>query len=246
MAEEEPKKKEEGGGAPEWMCTFADLMSLLLCFFVLLLSFSTMDNMKYKQVAGSMKDAFGLQKELKVNEAPMGQQILSQEFQTIPLDVQIMLQKNIQQEVEAGMVEVEHSAEGMTLRVKGEVAFDSGSAVIRPQFRKLLDELAGVVEKYDVHFEVGGHTDDVPVRKGGEFTSNYDLSARRAVAVVEYWRTEKNIAAEKLSAAGYADGIPLESNATEQGRARNRRVEFKIRPLHGQFAFKGIPDIIKQ
>ena len=246
MAEEEPPKKQDGGGAPEWMCTFADLMSLLLCFFVLLLSFSTMDNMKYKQVAGSMKNAFGLQKELKVNETPMGQQILSQEFQTVPLDVQVMLQKNIQQEVNAGIVEVEHSAEGMTLRVKGEVAFDFGSAVIRPQFKILLDKLAKVVAKYDVHFEVGGHTDNVPVRQGGEFTSNYDLSARRAVAVVEYWRTRMNIPPEKLSAAGYADGVPLASNATEEGRARNRRVEFKIRPLHGQFAFNGIPDIIKK
>ncbi|MEJ2689663.1 MAG: flagellar motor protein MotB [Deltaproteobacteria bacterium] len=246
MAEEEPKKQEEGGGAPEWMCTFADLMALLLCFFVLLLSFSTMDNMKYKQVAGSMKDAFGLQKELKVNVAPMRQRNLSQEFQKIPLVVQDMLQRNIQQEVEDGMVEVDHSAEAMTLRVKSEVAFDFGSAVIRPQFRKLLDELGEVVEKYDVHVEVGGNTDNVPVRKGGEFTSNYDLSARRAVAVVEYWRTEKNIPAEKLSAAGYADGMPLGSNATEEGRARNRRVEFKIRPLHNRFAFKGIiPDIIK-
>lgn len=245
MAEEEPKKKEEGGGAPEWMCTFADLMSLLLCFFVLLLSFSTMDNQKYKQVAGSMKEAFGMQRKSSyVNETPMGQQILSQEFQTVPLDVQVMLQDTIQEEVDKGIVEVEHSPEGMTLRVKGEVCFDSGSAVILPQFKKLLDELAGVVDKTNLHFEVGGHTDNVPVREGGAFTSNYDLSTKRAVAVVEYWRTQKHIAAEKLSAAGYADGVPLASNDTEEGRARNRRVEFKIRPLHGKFAFSGIQDII--
>lgn len=245
MAEEEPIKKEEGGGAPKWMCTFADLMSLLLCFFVLLLSFSTMDNLKYKQVAGSMKDAFGMQKQsTNVSEMPMGQQILSQEFQTVPLDVQVMLQDVIQEDVDAGIVEVEHSPEGMTLRVKGDVAFDSGSAVIRPQFKKLLDQLAGVVAKSDLHFEVGGHTDNVPVRKGGAFTSNYDLSTKRAVAVVEYWRTQKHIAADKLSAAGYADGAPIASNDTEAGRARNRRVEFKIRPLHGKFAFSGIQDII--
>ena len=128
MAEEEAIKKEEGGGSPKWMCTFADLMSLLLCFFVLLLSFSTMDNMKFKQVAGSMKDAFGMQKQMRVNETPMGQQILSQEFQTVPLDVQVMMQEALQREVEAGIIEVEHSPEGMTLRVKGEVTFDFGSA----------------------------------------------------------------------------------------------------------------------
>jgi len=246
MAEEESIPKEEGGGAPKWMCTFADLMSLLLCFFVLLLSFSTMDNMKFKQVAGSMKDAFGMQRQLRVNESPSGQQILSQEFQTVPLNVQVMLQEIVQREVEAGIIEIEHSPEGMTLRVKGEVAFDFASAQIRPQFKQILDELGDVVAKTEMHFEVGGHTDNVPVREGGPYSSNYDLSARRAVAVVEYWRTRKHIDPVKLSAVGYADGVPLADNETEAGRARNRRVEFKIRPLHGNMAFSGIEYIIEK
>lgn len=243
MAEEEVKK-EEAGGAPKWMCTFADLMSLLLCFFVLLLSFSTMDVIKFKQVAGSMKEAFGMQKEVKVMEMPSGQQMLSQQFQTVPLDVQVMLQEIVEKQVEAGIIDVEHSPEGMTLRVKGEVAFDFGSARINPSFKEILDDLAEVLVKTEMHFEVGGHTDNVPIREGGVFSSNYDLSARRAVAVVEYWRSTKKIEAAKLSAVGYADGVPLAGNETEAGRARNRRVEFKIKPLHGAMAFDGIEDII--
>jgi chemotaxis protein MotB len=67
-------------GAPAWMTTFADLMSLLMCFFVLLLSFSEMDVIKYKQVAGSMKDAFGVQREIKVKEPPKGINIIAREF----------------------------------------------------------------------------------------------------------------------------------------------------------------------
>jgi len=243
MAAEEQVKKEEQAGAPQWMCTFADLMSLLLCFFVLLLSFSTMDVVKYKKAAGSLKDAFGVQKN-QVNHSTMGQQMLSQEFQAVPLDVQVMLQDSIRREVEAGIIEVEHSPAGITLRVKGEVTFDFGSMQIKPQFKQILDQLSSVVANTDMHFEVGGHTDDVPVREGGPFTSNFDLSARRAVAVVEYWRTKKHIDSVKLSAVGYGDGEPLADNKTEAGRARNRRVEFRIRPLHSNMVFNGIEKII--
>ncbi len=244
MADDEEKKEESGGGAPAWMCTFADLMSLLLSFFVLLLSFSVMDNMKYKQVAGSMKDAFGIQKEEKTFESPQGQQILSQEFQTIPLDVQLRLAESIREEVEEGLVEVEHTGEGTILRIKGEVAFASGSATIKPRFRKILDRLAGFVKDEDVLLEVGGHTDNVPVRPGAPFTSNYDLSARRAVAVVEYWRKRYQIPSAKLAAVGYADGHPIADNNTAAGRARNRRVEFFIRPPRlGAVAFGGIEEL---
>ncbi len=83
MSEEEEegkKKEEESAGAPAWVMTFADLMSLLMCFFVLLLAFSEMDILKYKQVAGSMSDAFGVQNEIKIKDIPKGTSIIAQEF----------------------------------------------------------------------------------------------------------------------------------------------------------------------
>ncbi|MEM6998581.1 MAG: flagellar motor protein MotB [Pseudomonadota bacterium] len=80
MSEESPPKKKESSGAPAWVMTFADLMSLLMCFFVLLLSFSEMDLLKFKQIAGSMKVAFGVQREIKANESPKGTSIIAREF----------------------------------------------------------------------------------------------------------------------------------------------------------------------
>jgi chemotaxis protein MotB len=80
MSDEAPPKKDEGGGAPAWVMTFADLMSLLMCFFVLLLSFSEMDLLKFKQIAGSMKSAFGVQREIKTEEAPKGTSVIAREF----------------------------------------------------------------------------------------------------------------------------------------------------------------------
>ncbi|MCG8324115.1 MAG: OmpA family protein [Thiotrichales bacterium] len=75
-----PQKKDEGGGAPAWVMTFADLMSLLMCFFVLLLSFSEMDLLKFKQIAGSMKVAFGVQRQIKTEEPPKGTSMIAREF----------------------------------------------------------------------------------------------------------------------------------------------------------------------
>lgn len=80
MSNEASQKKEEGGGAPAWVMTFADLMSLLMCFFVLLLSFAEMDLNKFKQIAGSMKNAFGVQREIKVKEPPKGTSVIAREF----------------------------------------------------------------------------------------------------------------------------------------------------------------------
>ena len=80
MSDEAPPKKDEDGGAPAWVMTFADLMSLLMCFFVLLLSFSEIDLQKYKQIAGSMKMAFGVQRDINVKEMPKGTSVIAREF----------------------------------------------------------------------------------------------------------------------------------------------------------------------
>ena len=244
MAEDEVKQEKCVKGAPKWMCTFADLMSLLLCFFVLLLSFSVMDQVKYKEVAGSLKDAFGTTKDSpELDSTIMGQQIISQEFQTVPLDVQVQIQEALAEEIEGGLVAVEHNLEGMTLQVKGEVAFDSGSAKILPKFSQLLDKIGKVASDNELHVVVSGHTDNVPVRKGVSFTSNWDLSAVRAVRVVEYWIAKFKIPPDRLSAKGDADGKPLAGNDTEVGRGKNRRVEFLIRPQKPDVAFEGIIEL---
>ncbi len=80
MSDEAPPKKQESSGAPAWVMTFADLMSLLMCFFVLLLSFSEMDLLKFKQIAGSMKAAFGVQREIKADQSPKGTSFIAREF----------------------------------------------------------------------------------------------------------------------------------------------------------------------
>ena len=229
MAEE--KKQKCAAGAPMWMTTFADLMSLLMCFFVLLLSFSNMDRMKFKVVAGSLEKAFGIQKEMPIMEMPRGQEMLSRDFQTVPFDVQTKIMDMVSEEIASGVIEAEPAPADLTLRIKDAIVFDLGRARIKPQFYPVLDKLGKIFVDLDLAVVVGGHTDNVPVRKGGEFDSNWELSAARAVNIVEYLEERFKIPAERLSAGGFADGQPLVANDTPALRAQNRRVEFKVRPL---------------
>ncbi|MBU0729263.1 MAG: OmpA family protein [Proteobacteria bacterium] len=240
MAEEEVKQKKQPAGAPVWMCTFADLMSLLMCFFILLLSFSEMDKQKFKQVAGSMEKAFGMQKEERAEDSLSGTDIISTEFRSIPMTVQLQIRDAIVDEMQGGLIEADYGPDGLILRVKGGVAFDSGKDLIRDQFSTILDKLGKVLVTHDVNISVSGHTDNVTLTKGADFSSNWGLSASRAVRVIEYWTEKYNFPPARLSATGYADGQPLESNDTAQGRARNRRVEFKIRPNQTNIAFDGL------
>ncbi|MBC8318126.1 MAG: OmpA family protein [Desulfobulbaceae bacterium] len=241
MADDECKKQECPPGAPIWMCTFADLMSLLLCFFVLLLSFSVMDVTKYKQVAGAMKDAFGVQSEPPVTEEMKGRQMVSTTFESVPLHVQVLVARHFSEELDSGKLEAEYSGEGLILRVKGDVAFESGKAQIRNDFLPLLDKLGKIIPDMDLAVEVGGHTDNVPIRKGvSTFSTNWGLSSARSIAVVEYWIEKFRIPGQKLSAKAYADSRPIATNGTPEGRSKNRRVEFKIKPENPEIVVTGI------
>lgn len=229
-------------GAPAWMCTFADMMSLLLCFFVLLLSFANMDETKFEMVAGSLEQAFGTQRERPLLGDPSGREMISMQFPGKPIDltVQVQIVQSMAQELKDGMIEVDEDENGITVRVKESVAFDSGRAEIKPDFQKVLDKLGKLLAGMNVDIEVSGHTDNMPLKNKDEFASNWGLSTERAVNVVEYWVKKYKIAASRLSAVGYADGHPLVSNDTVFGRAKNRRVEFRIRAKgEGEAAFRG-------
>ena len=229
MADDE-KKKKCPTGAPAWMTTFADLMSLLMCFFVLLLSFSVMDSTKYKVVSGSMRDAFGFQKKVKKESAPLGEEMISRDFETVPFDPRREIETIVEDLQEAGLVEHFEDGKRVNLRVREQLAFDSGKAEVKNEFASLLDRLGPVFVRSEADVEVHGHSDNVLLGKDSPYNSNWALSAARAVAVTEYLQEKFAIPSQRLSAAGFSDGSPVGSNFTEEGRAKNRRVEFWIDP----------------
>ncbi|MBU0483895.1 MAG: OmpA family protein [Proteobacteria bacterium] len=245
MEEEVKQKKCKTGGA--WITTFADLMSLLMCFFILLLSFSEMDKQKFKAVAGSMEQAFGIQKDDRQFGSPEGNVLISAGFMSTPIAVKLQqaIDEVVAEEMASGDAELDVGPNEMTLRIKGSVAFDLGKADIRNEFKPLLDKLGKVFRDEQARVTVNGHTDDLPLIKKDKFKSNWGLSTARSVEVVEYWIGKFKIPPEHLVAAGYADGLPLVKNDSDVNRARNRRVEFVIRPRAPGEVFDGLETTVR-
>ena len=233
MNAESQKKKRPHGGAPAWMVTFGDMMSLMLCFFILLLSFSNMDRPSFEKVSGSMREAFGVQREIISFEPPIGEQIIVPQPESPLVGLQRQMTEAFKDLIDQGAITVERHGDQVTVRMRDSLAFDSGRAEIKEGFKPLLDKVAAALAQTEAVLLVGGHTDNVPLRADAPFSSNWSLSAARAVQVVEYLASQHRLPAHRLSAVGYADGEPVASNATEEGRAQNRRVEFRITTRQG-------------
>jgi len=220
----------ESEGESEWLATFADLSTLLLCFFVLLFSISSVDNKKFRSIMNEVRVSFG-------NAVPMT--VIEEHEETGEGDAVINLlpkqkpQKTVASELEEIVNDeklsssnvVDLGEDGALLRVGGKAMFKSGSAEINPKAYSVLDKIISMALKYhEFHLDIKGHTDNLPI-SGGKFSSNWELSALRATTVLRYM-LERGLSPDRLTATGYADTQPLVPNLNTENRARNRRVEF--------------------
>jgi chemotaxis protein MotB len=221
-------------GAPEWVVTFGDLMSLLLCFFILMLSFSEMDRNKYRIVSGSLKNAFGMQRKKPVFESPKGQKMIAREFdQAIALIKVQQIVDPVLDELEnefqefKDLVDVSVEENQVTIRLLGEATFDTGQAKLKKEFEPLLLKIGDILGKTKGELIIAGHTDNVAL-EGGPFKSNLGLSMARAGSVAEFLLKSTAIDPRRLSTMGFGEYRPLASNDTEEGRQKNRRVEIIV------------------
>jgi len=234
VSEKTPPINDEEEGAPAWMVTFGDLMSLLLCFFVLLLSFSEMDRNKYRVVSGSVRNAFGIQKKKPVFESPKGQKIIAREFDQAIINTKIeKMIKPVLDKLEdehkdlKDLIEIEVEEDLVTIRMMGEATFNIGKARLRQELKPLLLIIGKALSQTRGEIIIAGHTDNVPLN-GGVFGSNLGLSMARAGAVAEFLFRSSSIDPKRVSAMGFGEYRPLTSNDTEQGRQKNRRVEIVV------------------
>ena len=222
-------------GAPEWVVTFGDLMSLLLCFFVLLLSFSETDRQKYRVMAGSMAEAFGVQKRQKVMEMPMGNKIIAKDFDqdSVAMELRENLIRNIQNEVDTqligmkDLVQVQVEKDSVTIQLMGETTFDSGSAEIRSQMVPVLNTIGSLLNETQGDIVISGHTDNVPINSG-MYPSNLVLSMARAASVAEFILQKTTVDPGRVATMGFGEYRPIDTNDTPEGRRKNRRVEIKL------------------
>jgi chemotaxis protein MotB len=243
LLEEEPS-----GG---WLVTYADLMTLLLTFFILLFSISSMNLEKFKQALAAIQVSLGEERPpvqlLDIMDEPPESIALAQKGgdagagsarkeQKIALEDLIGLRsKDIYRDVqhfihkqEVGdhiMVSIDGSK--IVIRVTGKVLFESGIAVLNPESTPILDDITEIIGRYpEYRLRIEGHSDDIPISTP-QFPSNWELSAVRATTVLRYL-IDKGIVPHRLTATGYGSLLPLVPNTTEANRGRNRRVEFVL------------------
>ena len=225
----EPEEESSGDGAA-WMATFADMMTLLLCFFILLLSFATMDIVKFRDAMGSVQEALGVQFE----HFGQFEAVASSPLQTDPHEEALgigedkALLEELNSAIEEEGLENEVSAKidgrGVIVRINGQVLYQRGDAALKQESTALLTKIAGLAKGTDHRIMIEGHTDDLPIQTV-RYPSNWELSTARAIAAMRFF-VEQDVDAQRVGVAGYGDLRPIEVNDSEEHRAANRRVEF--------------------
>ncbi len=233
---QEDEEEKRGG---EWILTYADMVTLLLTFFVLLFSMSTIDKQQFTEnfsaikSALSGKDASPATSKITVKEASvLVEQIqmrrqIEQAQQRVFQDVKLL---QTTQGVE-GVVSAKLDKGKITLRMPSEVLFDSGSATLKPEGREVIMRMKNFFIKYpDQMINIKGYTDDVPPGAGSRFQDNWELSALRAVNVLRLL-VSLGISPNRMTATGLADLDPLFPNNSPENRQKNRRVEFVLEKI---------------
>ena len=219
-----PKKEdveEVEEGAPAWMATFSDMVTLMLVFFILMYAIASKNVQTFKSaIIGAEAKSIGVLEALNAVEVEESLKKLKPEQSDDILS-------GMSDAAEDTDMTVETSASKIVVRVPGASLFKPGQADLQLKARSLLDAVIKEVNKhpeYKVHIQ--GHTDDEPISTE-KFPTNWELSSSRATAVLRYF-VDKGAEPERMTATGYADTFPLGRNDTAPGRAKNRRVEFVL------------------
>lgn len=194
-----------------WLLSYADLLTLLLAFFVVMYSVSVVNEKKLHEIASSI--------EIEMIGAVSNEPVDAQE-KTAPFEIDI---PNVEFK--------EQDKDWIEFTLESEFLFASGDAELRPDISSTLNNLLLVLSSTQGDIRVEGHTDDIPISTR-RFPSNWELSAARAAAVVRFFELG-GIDANRLSATGLSSSIPIGDNATAAGRKKNRRVILKIRAFEG-------------
>jgi len=251
-------EEEEGAS---WIYTFADLMTLLLVFFVLMFSLSSVESERFEKTIRSLNQAFqgddGANSIIDLpHNAPVKAEIPEEIEESLPatdvankegdelkeaealsqniaIDAQWTkltddLNHQFQVSLATNAVEVGTPKDGkMTIKVKGDALFPSGSADFNTEMMTVLDSVVLTLKQNpDLKLRINGHTDNIPIETT-RFPSNWDLSAIRATNVLRYM-VRGGLEVDRVSATGYGDSVPISSNGTFRGRAENRRLEFVL------------------
>ena len=219
-------------GAPAYMMTFGDLMSLLLTFFVMLLTMANFEPIKYAMTVQSLQGAFGVLESfptvaiLPIVKIPKFGDADERRKQSQEDAIEFQQEMKDQSLEEAVKVKVTET--GIAVMLSDPLTFKVGSDEVNPKALAILRVVAKLIEKDPkAKVRVEGHTDDVPI-KSAKFPSNWDLSAARALKIIKKLSDFSSVNPGNLSAVGYGEHRPIAPNTSVKNRAKNRRIEIYI------------------
>jgi len=233
------KKREEEvkPGLPEWMGTYGDMVTLLLCFFILLFSMSSVDAQKFQAIVQSFSGSLGI---LDGGNTLQDKQVITQglmDDNTTDQKQEVQNFNNLEKELkeylkESGLeenVSVMNESVGILLRFQDNVLFDSGKADIKSQETlRYISTLLNKDEFKDKFIRIEGHTDNDPIKHNLKYPTNWELSVARASNVVRFLVENTGIDPVRISASGYSEYHPVAPNDSLENKSKNRRVDILI------------------
>lgn len=223
-----------------WIVSYADFVTLLFAFFVVMFATANADRGKAKVVAAAVKAAFNEGKASSVAQALADSKSSSEDTKRSAEQAERaaramlelmpemkLLEKELKPEIERGAVELHMEARGLAISFKQAAFFDSGSDSVKSSALPIVGTVGAALRKIPNLVRLEGHTDNTPIHTT-RFVSNWDLSAARAIAVLSVLNERFNIQRERMSIGGYADVAPITANNDEDGKAKNRRVDVVI------------------
>jgi chemotaxis protein MotB len=248
------KKHAEHENHERWLVSYADFITLLFAFFVVMFASSQTDKVKAKQVSDSVKEALengGMPSAVRelwggtVDEkgpgnaqmrGPGGAKKALKEPEVKPpvppvsaelLPSMEYLTRELAEEIKTGKIQMRLEARGLIISLREAAFFGSGDDAINAGSLASIGKMAAVLQTLPNPVRLEGHTDSVPIHNS-RFRSNWELSAARSIAMLEVLSSRFQVPAGRFAVAGYADTVPVASNDTDEGRAHNRRVDIVI------------------
>lgn len=219
------KKHEEHENHERWLVSYADFITLLFAFFVVMYSTSSVNEGKYRAVSDSAQAAFN-PSNYKSKKIEVGPNILSSESKKTQIVSIVAIREVLKELQENGKIDVFQDKRGIVIRMNDTAIFDSGSAEIRKSAIEAIDGLSVVIEGMKENIQIEGHTDNIPINSL-QFPSNWELSSARATSIVRRF-IEGGIDPKRLTAIGYGEYRPVADNDSEESRAKNRRVDIVL------------------
>ena len=230
-----------------WMVSYADFVTLLFAFFVVMFASTQADKAKARQVSESVREALAHGEVSDAILKALGhtrqdKQAQASAFPTLPVTALAgpadltrsmdKLSQVLDSELRAGKVGLKLETRGLVISLRESGFFASGEDGVSPSSFGALDKIAAVIKDLPNPVRLEGHTDSVPIHNS-RFRSNWELSAARAIAMMEVLATRYQIPRDRMAVAGYAENAAADTNATDEGRAHNRRVDVVLLTVEG-------------